>query len=125
MPISDPRKYAIIIVDDDEAVRDSLSILLVLEGYSVSTCKSGADLLDLLEVEKPDCLILDVHMPVISGLDLVEVLNTKGLKIPVIFISGNIDVMTKARAEQLGVSRLLEKPFSDDLIFESISFVVN
>ncbi len=105
-------------------MRDSFSVLLSLAGYSVGAVKSGADLLALLETQKPaqkpDCLILDVHMPHMSGLDLVETLNAKDCRIPVIFISGNIDITTRTRASQLGVSRLLEKPFSDELLFESI-----
>ncbi|MBL4618903.1 MAG: response regulator [Marinicaulis sp.] len=122
--ISESNNNTIIIVDDDEAVRDSLSILLSLAGYAVNALKSGADLLVLLETKKsaqqPDCLILDVHMPHMSGLDLVETLNAKACKIPIILISGNIDIATRARAKQLGISRLLEKPFSDELLFENI-----
>ncbi|MEE9379997.1 MAG: response regulator [Hyphomonadaceae bacterium] len=124
-PIKNYSERTVIVVDDDEAVRDSLSILLSLSGFEVLTFKSGYELLGGLALQGIDCLIIDVNMPGMSGPQLVEALTTGGYKIPVILISGNIDSSTRIVAEQLGVTNLLEKPFSDAQLFAAIDAAMN
>lgn len=99
-------------MDDDEAVRDSLSVMLSLAGFEVFTCKSGAELLTVIVDKAPGCLVADVHMPAMSGLELVAHLNALGVAVPVVLISGNMDSATEAQARSLGVMHVLRKPFS-------------
>ena len=111
-------------MDDDAAVRDSLLIMLTLADLSVETCQSGAELLLLLETHKPDCLVLDVHMPGMGGLEVLERLKALGYTIPVIMISGNMDDATRTSAHQAGVSRILKKPFSGAILVETIQELI-
>jgi len=108
------------IVDDDEAVRDSLSVMLSLAGVRVATFASCTDLLQALQQDTPDCLVLDVHMPVMNGLELLERLNASGFTMSVILISGNLDATTEAQARRLGVSHLLKKPFTGAALIEVV-----
>lgn len=114
----------IIVVDDDEAVRDSLYVMLSLAGLHVITCNSGTALLARLEGAKPDCLIIDVHMPGMTGLELVAHLKATGSRIPVILISGNMDTATHAQARELGVAELLKKPFSGAALIDVVNSIV-
>ena len=122
-PISQFANIKVVVVDDDEAVRDSLLVMLSLAGFQVATCKSGAEFLAELEHKTPDCLVLDVHMPDMNGLDLIARLNSVGCTIPVILISGNPDAATEAAARRLGVSHLLKKPFSGAVLIETVKSV--
>ena len=119
-----PEKNTVVIVDDDDAVRDSLSVLLTLAGFIVRSCKSAAGLENVMTAGKVDCLVIDVHMPDMSGCELVEQLNSNGSSVPVILISGNIDAAIKGRAEKAGVTHFLEKPFSDHELINSIHQLV-
>ncbi len=92
----------------------------MLAGMSVETCKSGVELLTLLDCHKPDCLVVDVHMPVMGGLELLERLNALDYTIPFILISGNMDEATRTSAHQAGVARILKKPFSGPTLVETI-----
>ena len=122
--ISELSQKTIIVVDDDEAVRDSLSVMLSLAGLRVRACSSGDALLTLLEGQTPDCLVIDVHMPGLNGLELVERLNGAGGGIPVILISGNMDSRTEAYARRLGVLHLLKKPFPGTVLIEVVKDIV-
>lgn len=123
-PISEFADKTIIVVDDDEAVRDSLSVLLSLAGLSVQTCESGVTLLAMLESGTPDCLVVDVHMPGMNGLELVCRLKEDDITIPVILITGNLDAATEAQAARVGVSHLLKKPFPGSLLIETVRGIV-
>lgn len=107
-------------MDDDEAVRDSLSVMLSLAGFDVFACKSGAELLNLLADKAPDCLVVDVHMPAMNGLELVARLNALGVVVPVILISGNMEPATEAQARLLGVSHVLRKPFLGTVLIDTV-----
>lgn len=100
---------AIAVVDDDPAVVDSLKFLLETVGYSVVTYASaGAFLAD--DVVTPACLILDHHMPQMTGLELVARLRSAGASIPILLITGSPSPAIVARAAQLGIEKVLEKP---------------
>lgn len=115
---------SIIVVDDDDAVRDSLCVMLTLAGLQVTSCRSGAALLQHLKPATPDCLVLDVHMPGMTGLELVERLKNGGYDIPVILISGNLDATAEAQARRLGVVHLLKKPFPGATLIKIVKGVI-
>jgi two-component system response regulator FixJ len=118
--ISDLAQISVIIVDDDEAVRDSLSVMLMLAGLQVEACASCAACLSKLEDYEPDCLVVDLHMPQMTGLEMIEKLYESGRKIPAILISGNLDDATRVTADKIGISTALKKPFSGDQLVAAI-----
>ena len=107
------RSATAFIVDDDEAVRGSLRMLLKSLGIPAVTHGSAAEFLAEYDPEQAGCLILDVRMPGMNGLELQDELNRRGAIIPVIFITGHGDVPMAVEAMQHGAVDFLEKPFSD------------
>jgi two-component system, LuxR family, response regulator FixJ len=102
-------QQAVAIVDDDDAVRDSLRFLLEIIGHTVETFASAADF--LTADQRPiGCLILDHHMPGMTGLELAERLRTDGSIIPILMVTGSPSSAIAARAAELGVIKVLEKP---------------
>ena len=110
----------VFVVDDDEAVRDSLSLLLETAGHKVETFESGPRLLTALTLERRGCVIADVRMPGMDGLDLQEQLLARRMKLPVIIITGHGDVPIAVRAMKAGAFDFVEKPFLDDVILETV-----
>ena len=98
------------IVDDDEAVRDATKTLVRALGYSVSTFGSADEFLKSEHVSNTSCLITDLHMPGLSGLDLQERLIAQGHRFPIIFITGYPDEAVRARAMKAGAIEFLVKP---------------
>jgi two-component system response regulator FixJ len=115
-----PDQPIIFVVDDDEAVRDSLRILLEVEGYRVETFASATDFLETCDLARPGCLLADVRMPDMSGLDLQEVLNQRRAGLPVIIMTGHGDVPMAVRAMKAGAVDFIEKPFTDTAILDSV-----
>ena len=114
VPNSQPTVF---VVDDDEAVRTSLKLLLKSVGRSVVDYASASAYLTAYQFERPGCLVLDIRMPGMSGLELQNHLNARGAIVPVIFISGHADVPMAVEAVQHGAFDFLQKPFRDqDLI---------
>jgi two-component system, LuxR family, response regulator FixJ len=110
---------AVAVVDDDPAVLDSLKFMLEVAGHTVLTYGSAAAFLDDLTA-RPACLILDQHMPQMTGLQLATQLRTEGMGIPVLLITAQPSPAIIARAAQLGIEKVLEKPPAED---ELLSFV--
>ena len=111
------RQTTVFIVDDDDAVRGSLRLLLKSFGLPSVALGSAQEFLDTWHAEQPGCLILDVRMPGMSGLELQTELNRRGAILPVIFISGHGDIPMAVEAIQHGAFDFLQKPFRDqDLI---------
>jgi two-component system response regulator FixJ len=110
----------VFVVDDDEAVRDSLRILLEVEGYLTEVFESGLAFLETYDASRQGCLVADVRMPDMTGLDLQEILNQRRAGLPVIIITGHADVPMAVRAMKAGALDFIEKPFSDTLILGSI-----
>ncbi|HTB69149.1 MAG TPA: response regulator transcription factor [Steroidobacteraceae bacterium] len=112
-----PATPTVFVVDDDEGVRDSLRFLLKSVGLATKTLGSATEFLDSYDVDQPGCLVLDVRMPAMSGLELQQQLNVRGATIPVIFITGHGDIPMAVEAMQHGAFDFLQKPFRDqDLI---------
>ena len=103
----------IYIVDDEEAMRDSLTWLLEGENYETENFASAEDFLAALNADMAGCLILDVRMPEMSGLELHERLLAMGNHLPVIFITGHGDVPMAVSALQRGACDFIQKPFND------------
>ena len=111
------RNPSVYVVDDDDAVRNSLRMLLKSVGIPAVAYGSARGFLSAYHAELPGCLVLDVRMPGMSGLELQEELNRLGAVIPVIFITGHGDIPMAVEAMQHGAFDFLQKPFRDqDLI---------
>jgi two-component system response regulator FixJ len=110
----------VFIVDDDEAVRSSLRLLLKSVGLVPSALASAREFLDKYDPAQHGCLVLDVRMPEMSGLELQEQLNLKGAVLPVIFITGHGDVPMAVEAMQAGAFDFLQKPFRDQDLIDRI-----
>jgi two-component system, LuxR family, response regulator FixJ len=106
----------ICIVEDDVWVADSLKLLLETFGFDVQAYNSGTQLLADDQRGPMGCLIIDHHMPGINGLDVVERLREEGVRLPTILISGQVDTNTRARAADLGITSVIEKPFAADCL---------
>lgn len=105
------------VVDDDDAVRSSLKLLLKSVGLPTAAYASAQEFLSVWQADQAGCLVLDVRMPGMSGLELQMELNARGAIIPVIFISGHGDIPMAVEAIQQGAFDFLQKPFRDqDLI---------
>src|SRR5436190_11293507 len=104
-------KGAIFIVDDEPAVRDALSVVLSLEGYEVTSFADGGAFLTAARGTTPACVILDVHMPGRSGLDILKELNAQHYPAPIFIISGQGDIPMAVEAIKHGALDFIEKPF--------------
>jgi two-component system response regulator FixJ len=114
------RPATVFIVDDDDAVRSSLRMLLKSVGLAAVAYPSARDFLAAWNPEQPSCLVLDVRMPGMSGLELQEELNRRGAIIPVIFITGHGDIPMAVEAMQHGAFDFLQKPFRDQDLIDRI-----
>jgi two-component system response regulator FixJ len=108
------------IVDDDAAIRDSLSFLLSTDGLTSKTYESAAALLSGAGELRVGCIITDIRMPNMSGLELMTKLKERGVALPVIVITGHGDVPLAVEAMRAGAADFLEKPFEDALLLKSV-----
>jgi len=118
MTEAERRKLAI--VDDDLAVRDSLRFLLEVIGHLVETFASAAEFLKA-NIQHFACLILDHHMPNMTGLQLAERLRADGVGIPILLVTGSPSPAIVARAAELGIARVLEKPLNDEDLLDFVN----
>jgi two-component system, LuxR family, response regulator FixJ len=110
----------VFIVDDDEAVRNALRFLLKSVGLAATTLPSAKEFLETYRQDQAGCLVLDVRMPEMSGLELQQQLNLRGAILPVIFISGHGDIPMAVEAIQHGAFDFLQKPFRDQDLIDRI-----
>ncbi|MCC6889718.1 MAG: response regulator transcription factor FixJ [Hyphomicrobiales bacterium] len=108
------------VIDDDEAVRDSLAFLLRSAKMDVRTYDSATAFLKALSAGLAGCVITDVRMPGMSGVDLLRHLKANGSSMPVIVITGHGDIQLAVQAMKLGAVDFLEKPFDDEALLESV-----
>ena len=108
------------IVDDDSAVRDALTLLMQSDNVPCWAYNSAEDFLEKHAQLKLGCLLLDVRMPGMSGLQLIDELNKQNISIPVIFITGHGDVAMAVDAMKAGATDFIEKPFDNDYLLEKV-----
>ncbi len=108
------------VIDDDEAMRDSLAFLLTTAGMASQTYESALAFLDQLEGAAPGCVVTDIRMPDMNGLELVRRLKEREAPYPIIVITGHGDVPLAVEAMKAGVVDFLEKPFDDDTLLAAI-----
>jgi FixJ family two-component response regulator len=111
---------AVYVVDDDEAVREALRSLISWLGMRCETFESAAAFLAVERPDAPSCLILDVHLPGISGLDLPAELGRAGAALPVVFITGQGTIPMGVRAMKAGAVEFLTKPFDERELLSAI-----
>ncbi len=110
----------VFVVDDDASVRHSTERLVRSLGFAIQTFASAREFLDGARSEKPGCLVLDVHMPGLSGLDLQRELAQRGLEIPIIFLTGHGDIPMTVRAMKAGAVEFLTKPVKSRVLLDAI-----
>jgi two-component system, LuxR family, response regulator FixJ len=116
-----PSENAVVhVIDDDEASRESLSFLLRTAQIEVQTHSSAATFVDLLPELSAGCIITDVRMPGMSGIDLLRRLKELGVDVPVIVITGHGDVPLAVEAMKIGAADFFEKPFDDEALLASV-----
>ena len=113
------------VIDDDDAVRHSLEFLLKTAGIEVRGFESAKAFLEILPLIKSGCIITDVRMPDITGIDLLRRVKESGVDIPVIVITGHGDISLAVEAMKIGAVDFLEKPFDDDLLVASVRSALN
>jgi FixJ family two-component response regulator len=113
-------KPTVFVVDDDAAVRASIQGLLKSAGLSSQSFETAEDFLRAERVDGPSCLILDVSLPGMSGLDFQEQLSKAGLRIPIVFITAHGDIPMTVRAMKSGAVEFLTKPFDDLALLNAI-----
>ncbi|HEY7581628.1 MAG TPA: response regulator [Acetobacteraceae bacterium] len=109
------------VVDDDDAVRESLRFLLDIAGYRIATYASAAQFLQEAPLDGLACLVVDQHMPDLTGLQLIARLRGQGVRLPVALITGSPSADMLRLATELGVARVLEKPLHDERLLEFIA----
>ena len=110
----------VFVIDDDESIREALKSLIRSVGLSVKTFASAQEFLQSPRPDVPSCLILDVRMPGLSGLDLQRDLAEANIHIPIIFITGHGDIPMSVRAMKAGAVEFLTKPFRDQDLLDAI-----
>jgi two-component system response regulator FixJ len=115
--MQDRRRRPVGVVDDDAAVLDSLRFLLEAAGFSVVTFHSADQFLAAADADDVACLLLDQHMPQVSGLELLRQLRHAGRKLPVALMTGSPSALLTRQALELGAMAVLEKPLTEQALF--------
>ena len=111
----------VFVVDDDASIRRALGRMLQEEGFEVCACESGEALLaELPDAATSACVVLDVSMPGLSGLELQEHLSSKGLFLPIVFLTGHGDIPMSVRAMKRGAADFLTKPVASDVLVQAV-----
>lgn len=114
------RNALVFVVDDDESIRDAIACMLASVDIEARCYASALDFLVDLTVQRPACLVLDVRMPGMNGLELQRELELRQLRIPIIFISAHLDMPQAVRAMKAGAVEFLLKPFRDQELIDAI-----
>src|SRR6516225_4991051 len=113
-------KTVIHVIDDDQAMRESLAFLLDVNGYKPQTHESAAAFLNKSAAATPSCVVSDIRMPGMNGIELVRALKSQGSACPVILITGHGDVALAVEAMKAGAADFIEKPFDDGALLGAI-----
>ena len=114
----------VFVVDDDPSVRKSLTRVMTRAGYTVQTFASARDFMARTPFEGPSCVVLDVRMPGLTGLDLQEALGGTGRPIPIVFITGHGDISMSVKAMKSGAADFLTKPFDVEKLLQAVARAV-
>lgn len=114
------RSTCVALVDDDALFRDALASLLEMSGMSVEQYDSGEDFLAAAQECEADCIVMDVQLGAMTGLEVVKQLQKAEFRRPVIFVTGSVDETFEKQAEELGCAAFLRKPFRRDALIEAI-----
>ena len=114
-------KEKILVVDDEENIRGSLAEILLDEGYEVCLAGNGEEALRVARAELPDLVLLDIWIPVLDGIQTLEILKMMDSKTEVVMMSGHGAIDTAVKATKLGAYDFIEKPFSLDTILRTVS----
>ena len=109
------------VVDDDESARESLAFLLEAADFEVVSHASALALLDALPLDGAGCVITDMRMPDMTGLELVRELNARGCRVPIIMITGHGDIPLAVEAMRAGVADFIEKPFGESRMIDALN----
>jgi len=115
-----PDRPIVHVIDDDEAVRDSISMLLETENIEHAAYASAIDFLNAYNDTMSGCLVLDIRMPGMTGLELQETLNQRNTSLPIIFITGHGDIPMAVEAMRRGALDFLRKPFGEDDLLQRV-----
>ncbi len=113
-------RFTVFIVDDDPGMRDSLWAMLRARGIDAEVYVSGEDFLNSCRLDRPGVLLLDMRMPGLSGLDIIEVMEERGVELPFIVMTGHGDVPLAVKAMKAGAFDFIEKPFNTDQLVSHI-----
>jgi two-component system, LuxR family, response regulator FixJ len=115
-----PALASVFVIDDDEAVRDSLRALLEAKSYAVKTYASGQEFLLAYAVDERGCALIDLRMPGMDGLALIEQLKSRGARLPVVVVTGHGDIPLAVQAMKAGAADFIEKPYTGDRILGAV-----
>ena len=117
-----PEECIVHVVDDDPALRRSLRFLFESVGWQVRLYAAAEEFLELAAPPvQPSCLLLDIRMPAMSGLELQQVLRERGIAIPILFMTGHADVSMAVQALKSGAADFIEKPYKDQAILDAVA----
>lgn len=114
----------VFVVDDDVSIRESLELLIRCEGWEPETFESAQDFLSRPRPNVPNCLVLDISLPGLNGLDLQKRVAGERADMPIIFITGHVDVPMTVQAMKAGAVEFLTKPFSDDVFVGAVRLAI-
>jgi FixJ family two-component response regulator len=117
-------KPIVFVVDDDVSVRESLELMITFAGWQPETFASAEEFLARPRTETPSCLVLDVSLPDLNGLELQKLVATDRLDMPIIFVTGHGDVPMTVQAMKAGAVEFLTKPFDDEVLLSAIRHAI-
>jgi FixJ family two-component response regulator len=123
--VASPSTPVVFVVDDDPSLREWLEALIRCEGWQVETFASAQEFLARPTTERPSCLVLDVSLPDLSGLDLQKHVAVERAYVSIIFITGHVDVPMTVQAMKAGAVEFLTKPFSSDVLLDAIRYAID
>jgi FixJ family two-component response regulator len=116
----DRSRLCIAVIDDDESVRKALKRLLRAANLDADTFASGREFLDSVASRVPDCVVLDLHMPGMNGLDVQQQLARGGFRVPIVVITGHDEPQARAQCLSAGAAVYLRKPLDDEALLDAI-----
>jgi two-component system response regulator FixJ len=119
------RDAVVHLIDDDDGVRRAVAFLLTTSGYAVRVYESAAAFLEALPTVQPGCIVTDVRMPEMDGLELQRQLKQRGVALPVIVVTGHGDVPLAVEAMKAGAIDFIEKPFNDEKLLSAIRIAID